>query len=154
MWNKELNWIEWNMQADHYYSDLLAGRVDKNKITIRYWTRLSRMLRIFQIYPLRPNDLHNSSDSSHPTQPHAIIVLSFIQNISKFLTMINRCFCTFHSYPIIFPLTYGGFVCFSALGPGRVFRSDRPCVTRKRYMNKNIFNENKKNNFTTDLPFF
>ena len=103
MWNKELNWIEWNWQVDHYYSDVLAGRVDKNKITIRYWTRLSRMLRILQIYPLRPNDLHNSSDSSHPTQPHAIIVLLFIQNISKFLTMINRCFCTFHSYPMIFP---------------------------------------------------
>ena len=113
------------------------------------------MLRILQLYPLRPNDLHTSSDSSHPTQPHAIIVLLFIQSISKFLTMINRCFCTFHSYPMIFPaVTYGGFVGFSALGPGRVFRSDRPCVTRKRFMNKNIFNENKKTNLTTDLPLF
>ena len=28
------------------------------------------------------------------------------------------------------------------------------CVTRKRSMNKNIFNENKKTNLTTDLPLF
>ena len=30
-------------------------------------------------------DLHNSS---HPTQPHSVIVLLFIQNISKFLTSL------------------------------------------------------------------
>ena len=28
--------MERNWQAGHYYSDLLAGRVDMNKITIRF----------------------------------------------------------------------------------------------------------------------
>ena len=74
-----------------------------------------------ECYPRRPsasvdNTLLDRQNSSYPTQPHSIIALLFIQNISRFLMEFRRfalCFSALQNHNLVpgFFSVNGSIIC-------------------------------------------